>query len=605
MIRNGLKRHRLQESTLQEAHMFHRQILHVLRDAGATWTMDPFEHHQQDQLWQCSCGRTFTTPQGLSTHKRKAHGVFSVEHSFLSGATCPSCCRFMWSTQRLQQHLAYVPRGTGINKCFHDLKERGYFTTYDPTPRPSRVNGLNRADYLVTSGPFLPPDGRPDDQFAKYLEELDTLRQQQAQHSNFDLSDAVAVQLIAQLTEVTEHWFMGFLQGGAQDEDLTPLDEHWIGALEDLAILEVELAMAIFLHWGEHSLPDQLSTWLDGRAEVLVEDNYYRMARELPRFARTARIAELERLTRGNGPVMEERRPHRPVRRGTANLAERQETREGIVCLFQEQTDWQQHLRNLDWVELPKDMTVPSIGRLREKPNFLVVHLFSGRRRKGDIHFHLQEWASAHGCTITVLSLDTANSIWYGDLRFEGTTWAKLIELYSNGHVSATISGSPCETFSAARAQPPPEDLEDSVKWPRPLRTFLRLFGLDHLTFRELRQLGCGTAFFLQTALALTYQLVYGGYAVSEHPGIPWDPALPSIWRSAILQLLMKHPQVKLHTVGQWRWGASVKETDWPHGCAIAWLCQFNVQARIRRDLPTQRGGDRQGREGGLSYSGP
>lgn len=94
----------------------------------------------------------------------------------------------------------------------------------------------------------------------------------------------------------------------------------------------------------------------------------------------------------------------------------------------------------------------------------------------------------------------------------------------------------------------------------RPLRTFSRLFGLDHLTFRELRQLGCGTAFFLQTALALTYQLVHGGYAVSEHPGTPWDPALPSIWRSAILQLLMKHPQVRLHTVRQWRWGASVKK---------------------------------------------
>ena len=565
MIKQGLKRHRLQERTLQEAHMFHRQILHVLRDAGATWTMDPFEHHQQDQLWRCSCGRTFTTPQGLSTHKRKAHGVFSVEHNFLSGATCPSCCRFLWSTQRLQQHLAYVPRGTVINKCFHDLKECGFYTDYDPTPRPSQVNGLNRADYLVTSGPFLLPDRRTTDQFATYQEELETLRQQHAMLSKFDLSSDTAVQLMAQLTEVTDKWFAGFLQGGAHDEDLTPLDESWIDALEDLATLDAEFAMATFLHWGDQSLPEQLSMWLDGRAEVLVEDNFYRMARELPRFARTTRIAELERITRGgDGPHIEARRPHRPVRRGTANQAERQETREGIACLYQTQTEWQQHLRDLDWVAHPPAMTVPAIGRLRAKPNFLIVHLFSGRRRSGDIHARLQEWASVHDCTLTVLSLDTADSLWCGDLRYEGTTWTKLIELYSNGHVAATISGSPCETFSAARAQPPREELagwhrevaeatEDvhAPLWTRPLDvSWTSAVGLRNVFFPP-----NGPGIDLPG-----YQLVHGGYAVSEHPGEPWDPALPSIWRSAILQLLMKHPAVKLHTVGQWRWGASVRK---------------------------------------------
>jgi len=83
---------------------------------------------------------------------------------------------------------------------------------------------------------------------------------------------------------------------------------------------------------------------------------------------------------------------------------------------------------------------------------------------------------------------------------------------------------------------------------------------LDHLTFKEIRQLGCGTAFFLQTAVALTYQLIYGGYAISEHPAEPVDPGMPSIWRSAILQLLLKHPRVSLHRVAQWRWGASVRK---------------------------------------------
>ena len=63
------------------------------------------------------------------------------------------------------------------------------------------------------------------------------------------------------------------------------------------------------------------------------------------------------------------------------------------------------------------------------------------------------------------------------------------------------------------------------VKWPGPLRSYARLFGLDGLTGRELRQL------------------------VSEHPWLPYDPSLPSIWKSALLSLLQKHPKVRLHRV--------------------------------------------------------
>ena len=87
LIKSGVKRYRLQEQTMQEAHMFHRQILRALTDAGAGWNVDPFAANQQDPLWKCACGRAFSTPQGLSSHRRKAHGIFSLEHGFL----CPSC----------------------------------------------------------------------------------------------------------------------------------------------------------------------------------------------------------------------------------------------------------------------------------------------------------------------------------------------------------------------------------------------------------------------------------------------------------------------------------------------------------------------------------
>lgn len=560
LIKSGLKRYRLQEQTMQEAHMFHRQILRALSDAGAGWNVDPFAANQQDPLWKCACGRAFSTPQGLSSHRRKVHGIFSLEHGFLAGATCPSCHKYLWTTQRLQQHLAYVPRGSGINKCYHDLKERGYQTQYEPVGRPTQLRGLNRADCLDTFGPFLPMDTQQDDARNIYQNELDTLKEEHAERSRFNLGEPPATFLYSALGRTTQEWFEEYQRQGDPGSIHPPLDERWIDTLEDMALHNAEFAMGAFLYWGGHDFNEVTAQWEDGQAEAIAEEHFYQFASQLPRFEREARILTLERLIKGTHDSPEERKPHRPVRRGNANQQERQETRELIPSLFLSQTEWQHELRQLEWMNLMPESQVPSIRELRFKPHFLVVHLFSGRRRRGDVHHRLQDWADRRDCNITVLSLDTANSLWYGNLHHESTTWTKLVNLYSQGCIAATISGSPCETFSAARAQPPPPDMDGSIKWPRPLRSYVRLFGLDHLTFKEIRQLGCGTAFFLQTAVALTYQLIYGGYAISEHPAEPVDPGMPSIWRSAILQLLLKHPRVSLHRVAQWRWGASVRK---------------------------------------------
>ena len=293
------------------------------------------------------------------------------------------------------------------------------------------------------------------------------------------------------------------------------------------------------------------------------------------------RISTLKRLLTSNGDIPA-RYPHRPVRRGAANHRERQEAHEEIFSLYQTQEEWQTSLRQVEWSTTPPEQDVPTINEVAVKPHFLVAHLFSGRRRPGDIHEHLQRWAGKSGCTVTVLSLDTANSGWYGDLNYESATWGRLTELYEGGHIAATISGSACETFSAARAQPPPQELLDQgVTWPRPLRSFIRLFGLDHLTMRELKQTRMGTAFFLQTALALVYQLTFGGYGISEHPWTPIDPSFPSIWRTAILQLIAKHPRVCLHRVEQWRWGATVRK---PTGLLAVRLHEFNKSMYGRMD---------------------
>ena len=51
-------------------------------------------------------------------------------------------------------------------------------------------------------------------------------------------------------------------------------------------------------------------------------------------------------------------------------------------------------------------------------PTFLFVHLFSGRRRTGDFHMELQNFALQKNWRVVILSLDTAVSIEYGATSF-------------------------------------------------------------------------------------------------------------------------------------------------------------------------------------------
>lgn len=198
---------------------------------------------------------------------------------------------------------------------------------------------------------------------------------------------------------------------------------------------------------------------------------------------------------------------------------------------------------------------------LEPRPSFVVVHLFAGRRRDHDVHSWLEAWAHHRNFALTILSFDTAISPVLGNLDQRSETWVKLQEAYLSGFVAATLSGHPCETFSSARWTEPPPELPHH-RWPRPLRTAMQLFGLDHRKMRELKQTRAGSAFFLQTIWTLACHLVFGGIYIEEHPGTPRQPHHPSIWRSAIMNIFRRHPDVRLHEVAQWRFGAaSVKPT--------------------------------------------
>eukprot|EP00435_Cladocopium_sp_Y103_P013471 s2688_g3.t1 len=549
------RRHIQQEAMMADVSTWHRKIFHVLMHAGGTFSPSPFDFHLNTNLpdYQCFCGRAFTSAVGLATHQRKQHSVFSPEHHLLSGATCPVCMKHFWSTQRLQQHLAYVSRRTGRNDCFQTLMNAGYQTTYERVSLPVAFTGLDRINWIEASGPRpLFPDQRVS-AIVRCEEELARLQQELCFDHLPNCADDVQAQLFEEWNQQTWLWFESFCQQGHDPSVLIDLEGRWVVVLCEFDAKYDKWLEWCFRTWGQNSLPDILATFEDGEAEALVDEAFAALVAKLPSDASYARVtflrARIHMLMTQTSEV-----PHRPIRMA-APARVRDFALPEVPMSYESQDEWHAQLRKVAWQDLPPEQVIPRLLR-GQGLHLLVVHLFSGRRRLHDIHWWIAEWSARKNIAVTILSMDTAVSVECGNLTVTATSWQRLVELYEAGAVAATIAGAPCETFSAARHLEPPA-FAAHLRWPRPLRSAQRLFGLPFLTSKELRQCQQGTAFSLQTLWTASMHISKGGVFLSEHPACPEDPDTASIWKAAITQLLLGHPDCTLHTVPQWKWGSA------------------------------------------------
>lgn len=477
------RRHLVQEQTMEQVKQYHRTFFKTLRSSGANFWPDPFAMTGSDLTYSCACGRAFSTGQGLATHKRKAHGIFSPEHQFLQGATCPHCLKFFWSTQRLQQHLRYIPRKLGYNACYAALLAAGYATDYEAVPRPRHVQGLQRVETQPTFGPHMRQATLHDKALDKWGSELAELEAEDEVMVVPRNQETTIVALHGQWTQVTTTWFMDFTLRNYDPALSKNLPDLWIDVFVKQEDDIEDWLQDAFLDWGSVALPDVLSTWEDGEAEILVETEYYRFIVDFPRYQRQTRISELRRLlAQPTVPYEPSQQPHRAPRPVGSLGPSTKPTFPGI--------------------ERSYGQPLPVWKEVRAKLEVVVAHLFSGRRRVADFHEHLNQWAEEHYCNIVVLSLDTAVSSHYGNLHNKSVSWQHFLTLLRSGAITGALTGSPCETYSAARHHPPPPDWE-GARWPRPLRSHDRLFGLEKLTNREMRQLHQGTMFFMPPLPAL------------------------------------------------------------------------------------------------------
>ena len=189
------------------------------------------------------------------------------------------------------------------------------------------------------------------------------------------------------------------------------------------------------------------------------------------------------------------------------------------------------------------------------------LHLFAGRRRRGDLQFYLDSLPPPCGYLLHVVSLDVMIDEVWGDATSEKTRmyWMSKAE---EGMIAGFLAGPPCETWSRARGKQLPGEQQGKPA-PRVIRTEDFLWGLPSLALKELFQIAIGNELLTFTLLLACAMIKTGGIGIVEHPAEPNEEKAASIWKLPIIQALLAAPGVERRRLAQGLFGApSPKPTD-------------------------------------------
>ena len=416
-IRTALNRYLKQEQMMHKMHRLHVQFMQTLT-GPATFTYPVDVEADTANEFTCFCKRVFSTPQGLASHRRLAHNIGAQEKHLIDGVTCPCCLKFLWTRQRLYQHLAYVPRRGQVNHCFQSLQRQGFQVTDETIATTNRtLPGMNRTEALQTLGPLpLFKDSRERD-LQLTTHKLVQCESQLVIDPVPEEVDTQQAMLWQRLSDVTQAWFQRFTDNGFDADLIGELPDNWLDLSADQDPTFSTWLESVYIGWGEHAMPEIIAGFIDGEAEALVENAFTEMIYDFPRMQVMTEATFLRQKIRRLESEQQTLFPHRPVKRGSANKRERISTALRVPSLFSEQASWLQGIRKIKFDTIPAEQAIPAtVDSITQRPTFLVVHLFSGRRRSTDIHSHLETLAQQFGFKVQVLSLDTAVSIHFGNL---------------------------------------------------------------------------------------------------------------------------------------------------------------------------------------------
>ena len=495
-----------QEGAAADARGWHGQVIEELRKNGAT-----FQGGIQaipSGNFVCHCGKSCRSAQGLAVHRWKVHGEHAPEHQYAKGAHCPVCLKWLWTSHRVRMHLSYIPRSGRPNSCFQALQQQGAaaFTTEEVVRAPPPEVAGMRLDALDCAGPAAPLQRAVDKEIAQVEKELAQHQEQKKNYPSYEEIDLVQVESFSRsFSTILQTWWTQFGQSDEEGYEIWNAFVDFFGTLE----VPVPIFEMIFVEWLQAIMPDILARWEDGFAEHVAEKMLYKLAMEMDYMRSTSRGSELQNRLQGLQQLRsreDEAPPHRPVRRGPMTRRGSNRVYKPALRRYLDEDHWHEQCLALQWENSTKDVATPIYRQVAGRPCFLVIHLFSGRRRSGDYHDEVMRLADGKGFDVRVLSLDTAVHHEVGDLTAGRTTWSNVMILAREGKVAGALAGPPCETILAAT----PEERRSAMGTPRA--------NDEGAETSEVRR-----------TLCLTSGLVDGGDALLWGAHDDWAP-WPTIW---------------------------------------------------------------------------
>eukprot|EP00435_Cladocopium_sp_Y103_P038877 s1387_g10.t1 len=505
-IRRATAKHALQERLAWEVDHYHDRIVEEIKHAGLQLFIpdDPAEPQESPHFACSQCGEDFPTAQQCALHEFRKHQILAAERYLVQSTVCGGCLKDFHTTFRVTQHLRYR-----ANLCWdrlHQAKPPDEPITID---LPAHLRGVCRLPAIRRHYGPLRPTSHHRHRLRVRQAIADLTLEGAPDFAWWD--PATDPPLVARCFEA----FSACLQQWRTLPRPTELDFHnlFFDVMFGLEIPEFQAAR-IFIHWIERDFGDVHST-LDPDLHALLE---------------RAHLSVLEDLHIWH---LRSRHP--------------------IISRFAHLREAELHRRT--WRILPAPLPGPS----PVQGPYYIVHLYSGRRRDGDFHQHMQQMLDESSLpfagSVLVLSIDTA--IHDSMNVHDSAVWDFLITAARAGRILGYLLGPPCETWSGARHEALLDPTGNIRRGPRPLRGAEECWGLQGLSYKELLQLSIGNVLFLKGLQLCIPVAMNGGAVTLEHPAMPYALDRASIWRTGIINLLLRRcSPFRKFTFEQWRFGA-------------------------------------------------
>ena len=527
----------LQERIARDVTHYHQLIVQELTHSGLeVWQGTTNENNTASTFTCWQCDRSFHSQQALAAHLYRKHDVMSAERPYIQSTHCPGCLKDFHTTWRVQQHLKYRPNG-----CWDRIFEARLPGEPITISMPNHLRHIKRLPAVRRlHGPLRPTSSQR--QRISLRHRIAELRIVGAPDYAWwhPESDPALVQTACQA------FTTGFHRWCAQESpDEISFHNMLFDAIFALPVPEL-LGGRLFVHWIETGFYDVFPVDLDPDIIQIAETAHMSMLDDIPAWTHRLAMKRLVQLWTNlppDDPDLSAPLPPQSSRPYSRIHA--------IHSKFEEMAA--EELQRNTW----RIWRAPSIARLAPKGPFYVLHLYSGRRRASDFHEQVEKViAEFPSLYIRVISIDTAVD---ATLDIHDTKlWHFLIEIAQAGRVLGLLQGPPCETWTSARHHQQVDEHGAPLRGPRPLRHADSLWGLDHLTIPELAQVFTGNILLLKGMFLACLVALRGGATFLENPAVPFAEEMASIWRLALVKMLLRRPGALFRktTIEQWRFGA-------------------------------------------------